>query len=117
MNAMPVQRPLHESTGQKLHETRVAHEGWKIRPQMGSNVLGVIMFERPVVAPMKVNENRHDFAEGECWLAAVATLARLEQVPVIERFKPLAEVINIAEHSGELQLAHRDPLLLRWIRG
>jgi hypothetical protein len=55
--------------------------------------------------------------EGESWLAAAVAMASVEQMPVIERYKPLAEVVNIAEHSGELQLAHRDPLLLRLIRG
>jgi hypothetical protein len=84
---------------------------------MGRNVFGVVMFERPVVATMKVDENGHDFAEGECCLAAAGAMASLEQVPVIDRFKPLAEVVNIAEHRRELQLAHRDPLLLRLIHG
>jgi hypothetical protein len=84
---------------------------------MGSNVLSVIMFVRPVVATMQVDENRQAFAEGECGLAAAVAMARLEQVPVIERCKPLAEVVNIAEHSHELQLAQRDPLLWRLIRG
>jgi hypothetical protein len=44
-------------------------------------------------------------------------MARLAQVPVIHGFKTLAEIVNIAEHSRELQLAHRNPLLLRLIRG
>jgi hypothetical protein len=75
------------------------------------------MFARPVVALMKVDENRHDFAEGEDWLATAVAMARLEQMLGIDRFKPLAEVVNISEHSGELQLALRNPLLLRLIRG
>jgi hypothetical protein len=36
-------------------------------------------------------------------------LARLEQVPVIDRGKPLAEVIDIAEQSKDLRLAQAPP--------
>jgi hypothetical protein len=84
---------------------------------MDRNVFSVVMCERPVVAAMKVDETCHDFAEGECCLTAAGAMASLEQVPVIDRFKLLVEVVNIAEHSRELQFAHRDPLLLRLIHG
>jgi hypothetical protein len=46
---------------------------------MDRNIFGVIMFERPVVAPMKVDENRQDFAEGKGGLAAAVAMARLKQ--------------------------------------
>jgi hypothetical protein len=44
-------------------------------------------------------------------------MTRLEQVSSIEGVKLLAEIMHIAEQSGELQLVHRSPLVLMLIRG
>jgi hypothetical protein len=41
----------------------------------------------------------------------------MKQMLVTERFKPLAEIIDIAEHSNELRLAHSDPPMLTLGRG
>jgi hypothetical protein len=75
-----------------------------------TEVLGIVTVERPVVTTVKVDEEGHDFAQGQFRAAGAGALPRLEQVPVIERFKPLAEVIDIAAHSNEP--AHGVPLVL-----
>jgi hypothetical protein len=77
---------------------------------MRFHVLGIVMFERPVVTTVKGDEEGQDFAEGQFRAPGPVALPRLEQVLVIERFKPLAEVIDIAEHSNEP--AHGGPLVL-----
>jgi hypothetical protein len=58
-------------------------------------------------------ENRHDLTQGQPSLA----LADLEEMARIHGGKPLAEIVNIAEHSDELQLVHRNPLVVWLIRG
>jgi hypothetical protein len=60
-----------------------------------------------------MNENRHDDTQGQPSLA----LASLEEMARIHGGKRLAEIADIAEHSDELQLVHRNPLVVRLIRG
>jgi hypothetical protein len=57
------------------------------------------------------------FTEGQSRLTQTGTRAGLEEVSVNDRHKPLAEIITIVEHSKELQLAPRNHLLWRLIRG
>ena len=54
------------------------------------------MFERPVVAPMKVDENRQNFAEGKFRLASAVAMARLEQVPVIKQKSSISQNIAVS---------------------
>jgi hypothetical protein len=59
-----------------------------------------------VMAGVEEHDDGHDLAEGQVPLADAVTLAILEQALHIPWFKPLAKIINIAEHGHEL--AHRD---------
>jgi hypothetical protein len=69
------------------------------------------------MAPVKIDYDRHDLTEGQRRLAQAGALAGLEEMSVKGGLKPLAEIIDIAEHRHELQLVHRDPLVWRLIRG
>jgi hypothetical protein len=60
---------------------------------------------------------RHELTEGKRRLVQPSASAGREEVPVIDGRKPLAEIIDIAEHRNELQLVHRNPLVWRLIRG
>src|SRR5215831_8471077 len=64
------------------------------------------MFEVAVMAGVEEHDDGHDLAEGQVPLADAVPLAILEQALHIQGFKPLAKIINIAEHGN--QLAHRD---------
>jgi hypothetical protein len=77
---------------------------------MHRDILGVVMLEIPVVAAVEIHDDRHDLTESQLPLAHAVALAVLEQPLLIERFKHLAKVIDIAEHGDEL--AHKD---LRWL--
>jgi len=68
-------------------------------------VLGVVSFEGAVAGAVKMDDDRHNFAEGQARLASSRALAAGDQVPVVGRFKALAEVVDIAEHVKER--AHR----------
>jgi hypothetical protein len=60
---------------------------------------------------MEIHNDRHELTEGQVALACAVPLAVLEQALEIEGLKPLAKVVNIAEHGDELP--HRD---LLWFR-
>jgi hypothetical protein len=66
---------------------------------------------------VEIDEKRHDLAQRKCCPSLAVALASLDQMPHIHRGKSLAEIVNIAEHSNELQLAHRNPLVVLLIRG
>jgi hypothetical protein len=107
----------HEGSREELHKTGGADQRGQIRPQMALHGLGGGMCARPVVTPGKVDEARHDLAARELRLPGALALARLEQGPVRERGKPLAEIIAIAEQSHALRLAQRNPLVGLLMRG
>jgi hypothetical protein len=75
-----------------------------------------VMVEGPVVAPGEVHEERHDLAEAAGGRAYLVTLGSGEQRPVVEGDKRLAEIVNLAAHSHELQLAQRSPLVRMLMR-
>jgi hypothetical protein len=58
------------------------------------------------VAAREIHDDGHDRTESQVALAGAALLAVLEQTVHIQGFKPLAKIINIAEHGD--QLAHGD---------
>jgi hypothetical protein len=67
--------------------------------------------EIPVAAAVEIHDDGHDLTESQLPLAHAVALAVLEQPLLIERFKPLAKIVDIAEHGNEL--AHKDPLWFR----
>jgi len=73
------------------------------------------MFERSGVTAGEIHENRHDLTQGQPRLALA--LASLEEMARIHGGKHLAEIVDIPEHSDELQLVHRNPLVVMLIRG
>src|SRR5262245_19705401 len=73
---------------------------------MALHILRVIVLEIPVMATVEIHENRHDLAQGQGRLADTLALAIVEQTLRVERLKPLAKVIDFAEHSNES--THRD---------
>ena len=68
------------------------------------------MFEGPIVTTVEIDQDRHDVTQGQRRLAGANALPRLEQRPLGDRFKGLAEIIDSVAHRHELQLAHRDLL-------
>jgi hypothetical protein len=100
-----------EGPREQLHKAGITDERREIRAQMGLHVFRVVMVEGPVMTTMEIDEDGADLTEGQGRLPAPVAVTRLEQASGIERFKSLAEIINIAEHSRELQLAHRNPLV------
>jgi hypothetical protein len=52
------------------------------------------------------SDDRHDFAEGQLALAIPLPQTPLQQPWRVERLKPLAKIVDIAEHGNER--AHRD---------
>ena len=69
-------------------------------------MLGVVVLKGAVVAGVEIHDDCHDFAEIQLSRPPALTLATLEQTLGIERFKTVAEIVNIAEHFHEL--AHWD---------
>ena len=76
-----------------------------------------VMLKCSVVTPMEIDQDGHDLTERQRGGTRPLALPCLKQALRVEGFKVLAEVIDIAEHSHELQLAHRDPLRLMLLRG
>jgi hypothetical protein len=83
---------------------------------MGLYMRAGVMFERSVMTAVQGDEDGHDLAEGQPCSPRTVAMARSEEVPREDWFKLFAEIIDIAEHCHELQLAHRDPLVLALIR-
>jgi hypothetical protein len=100
-----------EGLGHQLDKAGVTHQWRNIWSQIGHHMLRIVVFERPVMTAMKVDEHGHDLTQGQRCLSLAGALAGLEQVPRIHRDKRLAEIVDIAEHRNELQFAHRDPLM------
>src|ERR1051326_1860276 len=96
----------HHRPGDQLHKAAVADEGGEVRAEMALHILRVIVLEIPVMATVEIHENRHDLAQGQGRLADTLALAIVEQTLRVERLKPLAKVIDFAEHSNES--THRD---------
>ena len=84
---------------------------------MRHDILGGVRLKRALVAPMAIDQDSHDLTKRQRRGTGPLTLPCLKQALMVDRFKVLAEVINIAEHSNELKLAHRDPFRLMLIRG
>jgi hypothetical protein len=105
-------RPRHP--GHKAGET---HEGWHVWTPGRRHVCGVGMFDGPGVAAVTGAEDGQPLAASPRRPSGPGPVARWEQVSGEERCPMLAEVVHIAEHRRELQRAHRDPLLLRLMRG
>jgi hypothetical protein len=59
------------------------------------------MFARPGGTTGQGDEEGQDFAPGQVRAPGAGALSSLEQVLVIERCKPCAEIIDIAEHRNE----------------
>jgi hypothetical protein len=70
------------------------------------------MFEGPVMATVEMDEDGHDLTQAQRGLALAVALAGLEQMTRINWDKRLTEIVDIAEYSDELQLAHRNPLVV-----
>jgi hypothetical protein len=83
----------------------VPHELRKIRVQVDQHVLRIVVLEGPVMTPMKINKERQYLAERQRRLAGPLALTRVQQAPVLDRCKGLAEIVNIAEDRN--QLVHR----------
>src|SRR5919197_1549096 len=66
------------------------------------------MLERPVMTPVEIDQQRHNLTERQGRLARPLALAPMQQAPVIEGRKGLAEIVDIAEDSN--QLVHRGSL-------
>ena len=96
----------HQRLGHQLDKAAIADQGGEVRAQVPLNIFGVVMFEVAVMAGVEEHNDGHDLTEGQVPLADAVTLAILEQTLHIQWFKPLAKIINIAEHGDEL--AHRD---------
>jgi hypothetical protein len=55
----------HEGARDRLYKAGVAHERWEVGTQVLLDVVGVVMFEGPVVTVVKIDENRHDLTKGQ----------------------------------------------------
>jgi hypothetical protein len=73
---------------------------------MHGHVLGIVVLEIAVVALVKIDDNRHDFAPAQMWRPGALALAALEQALGVDGLVDLAKIIDITEHSDEL--AHRN---------
>src|SRR4029450_6471291 len=73
---------------------------------MSLHVLGIVAFKVAITTAMERDNDRHDLTEGQLALTVALPLAVLEQASEIPGLKPLAKVVNIAEHGDEL--AHKN---------
>jgi hypothetical protein len=63
------------------------------------------MLERPVMTPMKIDQERQNLTEYQRGLTLAVAMARVQQALGIDGLKSLAEIVNIAEDRH--QLVHR----------
>jgi hypothetical protein len=73
---------------------------------MHRDIVGVVVFEIPVVAAVELDDDRHEFAQTQLTLPLALPLAAVEQTLRVDRLKHLAKIVNITEHGDEL--AHKD---------
>ena len=66
---------------------------------------------------MKRHAACHDVAQGKSGRPWAVAVARRKDRLGIERYKALAAIVVITDHRHELQLVHRPPLVLTWLRG
>lgn len=64
---------------------------------MNTDMMDVIVLERPIVLLVEPDENCHDFAQAQLSGTIASSPAVSEQLLVPEWFKALAEVIDGAE--------------------
>jgi len=106
-----------ERSGEQFHKARVAAQEQEIGAQIRHGVLSIVMLKCSVVTPREIDQDGHDLTERQRGGTRPLVLPRLKQALRVEGFKVLAKVIDIAEHSNELKLAHRGPLRLMLLRG
>jgi hypothetical protein len=60
-------------------------------------MIQVVVLEGAIVLLVKANQNRHDFAQAQAAITVALLQTTAEQLPLPDRFKALAEVIDGAE--------------------
>ena len=67
---------------------------------MHGHIVGRVMFEIAVMAAVKRDDDRQHLTEAQLPLTNTAALAVREQALLILGLKPLAKVVNVAEHGN-----------------
>src|SRR5262245_29320402 len=86
-----------EGVGEQLDKALIAHQVGEVGAQMHGDVLRIVMLEGPVMTPVKIDQERQHFTQGQRRLARAVPLAHVEQAAGIHGLKGVAEIVNIAE--------------------
>ena len=87
----------HDRLCHQLDKAVVAYESRKGPAQMLANITSVEVFESAIARQMKVNDDRHDFAQVQRRLPDAAARAVGKKVVSEFRLKAFAEIVNVAE--------------------
>ena len=91
----------HYRAWHQLHESVVRNQFGERLFEIDLNMLGIVIFERPVTGAMKMNDDRHYLTEAQPGFTATLSRIVRYQLPFKFWLKLLAKVINFTEHVGE----------------
>ena len=107
----------HAGARAHLHEAGGTDQVGERREQRPPPGFCRVMLEGSGVAPMKRRATCHEFAQGKSGRPWAVAGARRKDRLGIERYKALAAIVALTDHRHELQLVHRPPRVLTWLRG